>query len=130
MIGNFLPFCSLQEVDLLLNDGSKNINVAEWRKTGMLASRVELSRRQSRRSLLMALALAATPDQKVNLGPSLYVYLALYLWLRDLYYVTKRLQLHINIFPYETYTIAGVLSIYIPERKAETVWSISQCLHI
>lgn len=96
----------------------------------MLASRVELSRRQSRRSLLMALALAATPDQKVNLGPSLYVYLALYLWLRDLYYVTKRLQLHINIFPYETYTIAGVLSKYIPERKAETVWSISQCLHI
>jgi hypothetical protein len=76
VIGNFLPFCSLQEVDLLLNDGSKNINVAEWRKTGMLASRVELSRRQSRRSLLMALALAATPDQKVNLDPSLYVYLA------------------------------------------------------
>ncbi|XP_024373289.1 calcineurin-binding protein 1 isoform X1 [Physcomitrium patens] len=53
-----------EEVDLLLNDGSKNINVVEWRKTGILASRVELSRRQSRRSLLMALALAVTPDQK------------------------------------------------------------------
>lgn len=53
-----------EEVDLLLNDGSKNINVVEWRKTGVLASRVELSRRQSRRSLLMALTLAATPDQK------------------------------------------------------------------
>ncbi|KAG0581073.1 hypothetical protein KC19_4G222800 [Ceratodon purpureus] len=53
-----------EEVDLLLNDGSKNINVVEWRKTGVLASRVELSRRQSRRSLLMALTLATTSDQK------------------------------------------------------------------
>jgi hypothetical protein len=60
-----LGFWLIQEVDLLLNDGSKNINVVEWRKTGVLASRVELSRRQSRRSLLMALTLAATPDQKV-----------------------------------------------------------------
>lgn len=62
----FWVLCLFQEVDLLLNDGSKNINVVEWRKTGLLASRVELSRRQSRRSLLMALTLAVTPDQKVH----------------------------------------------------------------
>lgn len=55
-----------------MNDGSKNINVVEWRKTGILASRVELSRRQSRRSLLMALALAVTPDQKVLIKSSLF----------------------------------------------------------
>lgn len=54
-----------QEVDLLLNDGSKNLSALDWRKSGLLPSRVELSRRQSRRCLLMALALASTPEQKV-----------------------------------------------------------------
>jgi len=68
----FWVLCLFQEVDLLLNDGSKNINVVEWRKTGLLASRVELSRRQSRRSLLMALTLAVNPDQKVQPEPLLY----------------------------------------------------------
>ncbi|CAN5976218.1 unnamed protein product [Sphagnum jensenii] len=53
-----------EEVDLLLNDGSKNLSALDWRKSGLLPSRVELSRRQSRRCLLMALALASTPEQK------------------------------------------------------------------
>ncbi|KAG9157281.1 hypothetical protein Leryth_004949 [Lithospermum erythrorhizon] len=49
-----------EEVDLMLNDGSKQINVLAWRKDGMLPKRVEASRRRSRRCLLMALALAKT----------------------------------------------------------------------
>lgn len=54
-----------QEVDLLLNDGSKHINVAGWRKNATLPLRVETSRRRSRRCLLMSLALAKTSDQQV-----------------------------------------------------------------
>ncbi|GAB2275872.1 hypothetical protein Dimus_010617 [Dionaea muscipula] len=53
-----------EEVDLLLNDGSKHINVAAWRKNLTLSRRVETSRRRSRRCLLMSLALAKTPDQQ------------------------------------------------------------------
>ncbi|OWM67747.1 hypothetical protein CDL15_Pgr017443 [Punica granatum] len=53
-----------QEVDLLLNDGSKHINVAGWRKNASLPMRVETSRRRSRRCLIMSLALAKTPDQQ------------------------------------------------------------------
>ncbi|CAM8919693.1 unnamed protein product [Rhodiola kirilowii] len=47
-----------EEVDLLLNDGSKHINVTGWRKNTTLSQRVETSRRRSRRCLLMSLALA------------------------------------------------------------------------
>lgn len=54
-----------QEVDLLLNDGSKQINVLVWRKNAVLSERVEASRRRSRRCLLMTLALAKTADQQV-----------------------------------------------------------------
>lgn len=54
-----------QEVDLLLNDGSKHINVAGWRKNATLPQRVETSRRRSRRCLLMSLALAKTSVQQV-----------------------------------------------------------------
>ncbi|XP_077210122.1 tetratricopeptide repeat (TPR)-like superfamily protein isoform X2 [Tasmannia lanceolata] len=53
-----------EEVDLLLNDGSKHINVVEWRKHATLPRRVETSRRRSRRCLLMSLALAKTPVQQ------------------------------------------------------------------
>ncbi|KAL2548434.1 Tetratricopeptide repeat (TPR)-like superfamily protein [Forsythia ovata] len=53
-----------EEVDLLLNDGSKQINVLGWRKNATLAERVEASRRRSRRCLLMTLALATTAIQQ------------------------------------------------------------------
>uniref|UniRef100_A0A1J3CAW9 Calcineurin-binding protein cabin-1 n=1 Tax=Noccaea caerulescens TaxID=107243 RepID=A0A1J3CAW9_NOCCA len=53
-----------EEVDLLLNDGSKHINVVGWRKNAALSQRVETSRRRSRRCLLMSLALANSPDQQ------------------------------------------------------------------
>ncbi|KAF8407122.1 hypothetical protein HHK36_006247 [Tetracentron sinense] len=53
-----------EEVDLLLNDGSKHINVVGWRKNATLPQRVETSRRRSRRCLLMSLALAKTPVQQ------------------------------------------------------------------
>lgn len=56
-----------QEVDLLLNDGSKHINVAGWRQNATLPRRVETSRRRSRRCLLMSLALAKTSAQQVLL---------------------------------------------------------------
>ncbi|GAB2250906.1 hypothetical protein Droror1_Dr00017156 [Drosera rotundifolia] len=53
-----------EDVDLLLNDGSKHINAAGWRKNPTLPQRVETSRRRSRRCLLMGLALAKTSDQQ------------------------------------------------------------------
>ncbi|XP_071917630.1 calcineurin-binding protein 1 isoform X2 [Coffea arabica] len=53
-----------EEVDLLLNDGSKQINVLGWRKNPTLPQRVEKSRRRSRRCLLMTLALAKTAIQQ------------------------------------------------------------------
>ncbi|XP_038700299.1 calcineurin-binding protein 1 isoform X1 [Tripterygium wilfordii] len=56
-----------EEVDLLLNDGSKHINVAGWRKNATLPQRVEMSRRRSRRCLLMSLALANTPAQQCEI---------------------------------------------------------------
>lgn len=57
----------MQEVDLLLNDGSKHINVMGWRKNASLPMRVETSRRRSRRCLIMSLALAKTADEQVIL---------------------------------------------------------------
>ncbi|KAJ1409794.1 Tetratricopeptide-like helical domain superfamily [Sesbania bispinosa] len=56
-----------EEVDLLLNDGSKHINVVGWRKTPTLSERVETSRRRSRRCLLMSLALAKTSAQQCEI---------------------------------------------------------------
>ncbi|KAG6388010.1 hypothetical protein SASPL_153207 [Salvia splendens] len=53
-----------EEVDLLLNDGSKQINVLGWRKNDTLPKRVEASRRRSRRCLLMTLALAKDATQQ------------------------------------------------------------------
>ncbi|PIA42882.1 hypothetical protein AQUCO_02000379v1 [Aquilegia coerulea] len=53
-----------EEVDLLLNDGSKHINVVGWRRNPSLPQRVEMSRRRSRRCLLMSLALTKTPAQQ------------------------------------------------------------------
>ncbi|XP_057954902.1 calcineurin-binding protein 1 isoform X2 [Malania oleifera] len=55
------------EVDLLLNDGSKHINVAGWGKNATLPQRVETSRRRSRRCLLMSLALAKTTVQQCEM---------------------------------------------------------------
>ncbi|XP_024519713.1 uncharacterized protein LOC9647662 [Selaginella moellendorffii] len=55
-----------EEVDLLLNDGSKNVNVLEWRKNARLTSRVETSRRRSRRCLLMSLALAPQAKHEIH----------------------------------------------------------------
>ncbi|CAK9175442.1 unnamed protein product [Ilex paraguariensis] len=48
------------EVDLMLNDGSKQIDVLGWRKNATLPQRVEASQKRSRRCLLMTLALANT----------------------------------------------------------------------
>lgn len=56
----------MQEVDLLLNDGSKQINVLGWRKDATLAQRVEASRRRSKRCLFMTLALAMSVSQQVS----------------------------------------------------------------
>ncbi|PHT74111.1 hypothetical protein T459_21388, partial [Capsicum annuum] len=56
-----------EEVDLLLNDGSKQINVLGWRKNAALSERVEASRRRSRRCLLMTSALAKTADQQAEI---------------------------------------------------------------
>ncbi|XP_050215322.1 calcineurin-binding protein 1 isoform X2 [Mercurialis annua] len=56
-----------EEVDLLLNDGSKHINVAGWRKNTTLPQRVETSRRRSRRCLLVSLALAKTSAQQCEI---------------------------------------------------------------
>lgn len=53
-------------MDLLLNDGSKQINVTGWRKNATFAQRVDTSRRRSRRCFLMTLALANTAIQKVR----------------------------------------------------------------
>lgn len=53
-----------EEVDLLLNDGSKHINIMDWRKNSSLPQRVEIGRRRSRRCLLMSLSLAKTPIQQ------------------------------------------------------------------
>lgn len=53
-----------EEVDLLLNDGSKHISVLEWRKNPTFAQRVENGRRRSRRCFLVSLALARTPIQQ------------------------------------------------------------------
>ncbi|KAL6893667.1 hypothetical protein ACP4OV_007765 [Aristida adscensionis] len=53
-----------EEVDLLLNDGSKHISILDWRTNTTLIQRVEMGRRHSRRCLLMSLALAKTaPEQ-------------------------------------------------------------------
>lgn len=51
----------------MLNDGSKHINVAGWRKNASLPLRVETSRRRSKRCLFMSLALAKTSDQRVSI---------------------------------------------------------------
>lgn len=56
-----------EEVDLLLNDGSKQINVGAWQKNKTLSQRVEASRRRSRRCLLMTLGLAKTPIQQAEI---------------------------------------------------------------
>jgi calcineurin-binding protein cabin-1 len=53
-----------EEVDLMLNDGSKQINVSAWRKSSTLPHRVDISRRRSRRCFLMTLALANTSLQQ------------------------------------------------------------------
>jgi len=53
-----------EEVDLMLNDGSKHINVVEWKKQSNLTQRVEISRRRSRRCSLMSLALAKSPEHQ------------------------------------------------------------------
>lgn len=53
-----------EEVDLLLNDGSKQINVTSWRNNAALRQRVEASRRRSRRCFLLTLALAKEPMQQ------------------------------------------------------------------
>ncbi|RLN43312.1 uncharacterized protein C2845_PM01G32550 [Panicum miliaceum] len=53
-----------EEVDLLLNDGSKHISILDWRSNTDLIRRVEMGRRHSRRCLLMSSLLAKTaPEQ-------------------------------------------------------------------
>ncbi|KAL5210629.1 hypothetical protein ABZP36_006252 [Zizania latifolia] len=55
-----------EEVDLLLNDGSKHISILDWRKNTTLVQRVEMGRRHSRRCLLMSLALAKNASQQTE----------------------------------------------------------------
>ncbi|OEL37163.1 hypothetical protein BAE44_0001817 [Dichanthelium oligosanthes] len=53
-----------EEVDLLLNDGSKHISILDWRTNTDLIRRVEMGRRHSRRCLLMSSLLAkSAPEQ-------------------------------------------------------------------
>ncbi|KAF0927405.1 hypothetical protein E2562_032713 [Oryza meyeriana var. granulata] len=56
-----------EEVDLLLNDGSKHISILDWRTNTTLTQRVETGRRHSRRCLLMSLALAKTTSDKAQM---------------------------------------------------------------
>ncbi|KAM0822283.1 hypothetical protein ACQ4PT_071592 [Festuca glaucescens] len=56
-----------EEVDLLLNDGSKHISILDWRTNTTLIQRVEVGRRHSRRCLLMSLTLAKTVPDKVEI---------------------------------------------------------------
>ncbi|XP_078148770.1 tetratricopeptide repeat (TPR)-like superfamily protein isoform X3 [Carex rostrata] len=49
-----------EEVDLLLNDGSKHMSISDWKKNTTMHERVHTGRRRSRRCLLMSLALAST----------------------------------------------------------------------
>uniref|UniRef100_A0A0E0KHJ8 Uncharacterized protein n=1 Tax=Oryza punctata TaxID=4537 RepID=A0A0E0KHJ8_ORYPU len=56
-----------EEVDLLLNDGSKHISILDWRTNTTLIQRVEMGRRHSRRCLLMSLALAKTASDKAQM---------------------------------------------------------------
>ncbi|CAM0875407.1 unnamed protein product [Alopecurus aequalis] len=56
-----------EEVDLLLNDGSKHISILDWRTNTALTQRVEVGRRHSRRCLLMSLTLAKTVPDKVEI---------------------------------------------------------------
>jgi hypothetical protein len=85
---NVFLFSLKQEVDLLLNDGSKHINVAGWRKNVTLPQRVDTSRRRSRRCLLMSLALAKTPAQQVCPFSVLYTRGTRYIlfWFLDCFY--------------------------------------------
>eukprot|EP00250_Pteridium_aquilinum_P016505 c23135_g1_i3 orf=228-6338(+) len=53
-----------EEVDLMLNDGSKTCSALEWHKNASLIKRVEIGRRRTRRCLLMSMALAKTPEQE------------------------------------------------------------------
>lgn len=53
-----------EQVDLMLNDGSKTCSAIEWQKNEHLTKRVQIGRRRTRRCLLMSLALAKTPEQK------------------------------------------------------------------
>ena len=55
-----------QEVDLLLNDGSKHISILDWRTNTDLIRRVEMGRRHSRRCLLMSSLLAKTAPEQVS----------------------------------------------------------------
>ncbi|KAJ1281626.1 hypothetical protein BS78_04G319800 [Paspalum vaginatum] len=53
-----------EEVDLLLNDGSKHISILDWQTNTDLIRRVEMGRQHSRRCLLMSSLLAKTaPEQ-------------------------------------------------------------------
>ena len=67
-------FVRKQEVDLLLNDGSKHITVMDWKKNTTLPQRVEIGRRRSCRCLLMSLALAKTLDQEVSFSLAMFNY--------------------------------------------------------
>ncbi|PNT74299.1 uncharacterized protein LOC100823822 isoform X2 [Brachypodium distachyon] len=56
-----------EEVDLLLNDGSKHISILDWRTNTALTQRVEMGRRHSRRCLLMSLTLANTVTEQIEI---------------------------------------------------------------
>ncbi|XP_078149129.1 calcineurin-binding protein 1-like isoform X3 [Carex rostrata] len=53
-----------EEVDLLLNDGSKCMSISDWRKQAALHQRVQAGRRRSRRCLLITLTLASTSSDE------------------------------------------------------------------
>ncbi|KAJ3687084.1 hypothetical protein LUZ61_016248 [Rhynchospora tenuis] len=57
-----------EEVDLLLNDGSKHMSISDWKKNTTLHERVHTGRRRSRRCLLMSLVLASTPADESEIN--------------------------------------------------------------
>lgn len=96
-VPEIILFPAMQEVDLLLNDGSKHINILDWRKNTDLPQRVEMGRRHSRRCLLMSLTLASTPIQQVS-SYRAYCYLVIFCTGLYVYLVNSNFLLSFSVF--------------------------------
>lgn len=98
----------MQEVDLLLNDGSKHINILDWRKNTDLPQRVEMGRRHSRRCLLMSLTLASTPIQQVS-SYRAYCYLVIFCTGLYVYLVNSNFLLSFSVFQAEIHELLALV---------------------